>query len=430
MFTLSPIMPPIDCRQCLSPIYIRPIIGGKGMARARHGSFLFKRDESDNWWIKLRSAGKRVEKSLGTTDRAVAELLALPMIADHKARLLAARPTVGVTWQHEYEPGREHPGPDGGRIIATERELMYLDKTGRITIRGPNGGVGGLSFAVPAPGARPSLPVKNSDDAIFETYLQHKNITGHFEHEARNVWALYKTLTNSKPFKDADRDDGRKLVAHFEGRGLKSATIEKKIAWLKAAVNLAIKEGRLKFNPFSSVVPKRDDKVVRLPLDESDMKAIKSGLDRLDAADRVLLRVLATTGCRLSEAFEIDSEATEKGIRFCTVGHKTPQSLRRLPLPAGVLPHLPKVIKGPLFDGTEAAASKRLNRFLRDCGIADSRKVVHSLRHRAKDRLRAEGCPLDVQYELLGHETKTVASGYGRGSPVPLLRQWIDKIGF
>ena len=119
----------------------------------------------------------------------------------------------------------------------------------------PNGGVGGLSFVVPTPGTRPALAVKNSDDAIFETYLQHKNITGHFEHEARNVWALYKTLTNSKPLKDATRDDGRLLVAHFDGRGLKSATIEKKIAWLKAATNLAIKEGRLKFNPFSSVVP-------------------------------------------------------------------------------------------------------------------------------------------------------------------------------
>ena len=105
-----------------------------------------------------------------------------------------------------------------------------------------------------------------------------------------------------------------------------------------------------------------------MPLDDMDMKAIKSGLDRLD--------------------------------------------------------------KGRLFKGGEPAASKRLNRFLRDVGIADTRKVAHSLRHRAKDRLRAEGCPLDVQYELLGHETKTVASGYGHGSPVPLLRKWIDKIGF
>lgn len=61
--------------------------------------------------------------------------------------------------------------------------------------------------------------------------------------------------------------------------------------------------------------------------------------------------------------------------------------------------------------------------------ITDARKVIHSLRHRAQDRLRAAGCPEDVRWELLGHEKETVAAGYGEGSPVPLLRKWIDKIG-
>jgi hypothetical protein len=67
--------------------------------------------------------------------------------------------------------------------------------------------------------------------------------------------------------------------------------------------------------------------------------------------------------------------------------------------------------------------------FLDDIGITDPRKVIHSLRHRAQDRLRAGGCPEDVRWELLGHEKETVAAGYGEGSPVPLLRKWIDKIG-
>jgi len=75
-------------------------------------------------------------------------------------------------------------------------------------------------------------------------------------------------------------------------------------------------------------------------------------------------------------------------------------------------------------------ASKRLNRFLNDCGIVDPRNVIHSLRHRAQDRLRAAGCPTDVRYELLGHEKKTVAAGYGVGHPLTLLKKWVDKIGF
>jgi integrase len=144
----------------------------------------------------------------------------------------------------------------------------------------------------------------------------------------------------------------------------------------------------------------------------------------------VLFRLLATTGMRLSEAFEIDSDSKERGCRYVIVGKKTEQSLRRVPLPAGVLPHLPKAIKGPLFQGDARAASKRLTRFLNNCGIADRRKVVHSLRHRAQDRLRAAGCPEDCRWAILGHEEKTVAAGYGEGFPVPLLKQWIDKIGF
>jgi integrase len=421
------------------------------MARAKHGGYIFQRPGSENWWIKLRSPTGRVEKSLHTVVRREAEILALPLIAEHKAALLAARPRLLETWRFKLEPGL-HVSPDGGHIAATERELTHYDSAGGLVRTEPNGVpafqlVGAASLTLRSlaeafikadfgdgSGERPTVPTKNGDDAILETYLKHANITGYYEREARNVWVLYKQLTDSKPLKDADRDDGRKLVMHFEGEGLKSATIEKKIGWLNAAVNLAIKEGRLKFNPFASVVPKRDDKQRRLPLADADMKEIKRNFARLSVFDQLLFRLLASTGMRLSEAFEIDGEETERGCRYVIVGKKTEQSLRRVPLPAAVLPFVSKAIKGPLFASNDAdlsdAASKRLNRFLDDCGITDPRKVVHSLRHRAQDRLRAAGCPEDVRWALLGHEEKTVAAGYGEGFPVPMLKKWIDKIGF
>jgi len=152
------------------------------------------------------------------------------------------------------------------------------------------------------------------------------------------VWQLYKQLTDSKPLKDADRDDGRKLVKYFMDKGLKSATIEKKIAWLNAAVNLAIKESKLKFNPFAGIIPRLDDAERRLPLDDADMKVIRANLNRLDKSDQLLLRILAATGMRLAEAFGVDSEQTERRCRFVIVGTKTEQSPRRVPLPAAVLP--------------------------------------------------------------------------------------------
>jgi integrase len=399
--------------------------------------YLFLRNGSRNWQMKLQYPdGERVEMSLRTSDRAQAEILASRYIEQHKVRLFEAKPGIKVTWLHRFAPGQEHITPDGERIVADDRELIFLNDNGAIVRKEPNG-----EFAVALAPLREQKAVvrreeqrqrtaTSPDDALIETYLKHKNVTGYYEREARAVWALYKQLTNGKPLKDASRDDGRRLVNYYEKQDLKSATIQKKIGWLTAAVNLAIDEAKLKFNPFSSIVPERDDKQRRLPLSETDIRNVKQNLDRLDEADQLLFRVLAATGMRLSEAFEIDSEMKERGCRFIIVGSKTSQSLRRVPLPAAVLPFLPRKIEGPLFSGGPKAASKRLNRFLNDVGIGDRRKVVHSLRHRAQDRLRAAGCPEDCRWAILGHEEKTVAEGYGEGFPVPLLRRWINKIGF
>jgi integrase len=420
-------------------------------ARARHGSYIFQRAGSSNWYVKLRSPGEsRREISLRTSDKLEAEAKAGPMIGEHKAKLLAARPRIEQAWHHKLEPGREHVGPDGSRVLATERELFYIGHNGAITRTEPNGEPGWqissvprLGLFVPVPvqvkeGTRPTVPTKNGDDAILETYLNHRNITGYDRREAEAVWAVYKALTDNKPLKDATRDDGRKLVQRFKNEGNKTATINKKIGWVRAAVELAIdedKEGKWRFNPFRNVVPKSDDEQERLPLSDADMKECKRNLQKLSEPDQLLFRLLATTGMRLSEAFQIeDEEPEEKGHRFVIIGKKTKQSKRRVPFPAAVLPYLPKRITRRVFgDYTRAntqAASKRLNRFLNDCGIVDPRKVIHSLRHRAQDRLRASGAQKDMREALLGHETITVGESYGEGFPVLQLKRWIDKIGF
>jgi integrase len=412
--------------------------------------YLFKRPDSQNWCIRFRYPDSVIEKSLGTPDLKQAEILALPLIAQHKAALLALKPRIDATWRREYEPGL-HDALNGERVAATEAELRFYSPNGKLLRTAPNGGPAfqivnlqhriGISYVddrmVPIieEEAKKGSTVKTDDDPILETYLKHANITGYAEREAREVWALFKRLTNNKLLKNCDRDDGRLLVQFYDTQGLKTKTITKKIAWLNAAVNLAIKELRHKtINPFSSIVPKRKDSLRRMPLSEADMKAIKRNLSRLDKNDQLLIRLLASTGMRLSEAFEINTEANERGVRYCLVGHKTEQSLRRVPFPAAVLTYLPRKIAGPLFKRDAAdpadAASKRLNRFLRDCGISDPAKVIHSFRHRAQDRLRAAECPQDIRWAVLGHEEKTVAEGYGAGFPVTLLRKWIDKIGF
>ncbi len=420
------------------------------MPALRRRDYLFKRDGSQYWHVRFQDNGKSRAMSLKTTDRLAAEVAAQPYIAAHKQRLMARRPKLETAWVSQHAPGL-HTLDDGQRIFATERELHFLDASGATVRTEPNGGLAshlvnagpafdGLQTALMVgvdPGEffkeRPTLATKNADDALFETYIEQNKVTGPGEREARHVWSMFKTLSDNKPLKDCTRNDGRLLVKHFTEQGLKSASIRKKIMWVRAAVNLAIKDGLLTFNPFADLVPKPkgkvDDATKRKPLDVADMKLCADNLSKLSAADQLLFRVLACTGMRLGEAYQINSELIEEGCRYVVIGTKSAQSERRVPLPAAALPFLPDKITGPLFKGKPNDASKRLNTWLDDVGITDERKVVHSLRHRAQDRLRAVECPHDVRKALLGHDDVSIGEGYGEGFPVTVLRKWIDKIG-
>jgi hypothetical protein len=71
------------------------------MSSKRKRDYLFLRPGSQYWRVRLQANGRSVERSLGTTDRAQAEVLALPLIAEHKLRLLEARPRLQSGWVHE-----------------------------------------------------------------------------------------------------------------------------------------------------------------------------------------------------------------------------------------------------------------------------------------------------------------------------------------
>ena len=171
---------------------------------ARKVDYLFLRKGSRNWHLKFQYPGelaqrtgqKRIEISLGTPNRAEAEIIALPFIREHKLKLLQAWPDLGIKseWHHEFEPGREHIGPDGERIIATDKELIYLDAQGAIIRTAPNGefafqisSLGRQRATVRREEARRRTVNNNSEDGIIETYLKHANVSGYNEREARST---------------------------------------------------------------------------------------------------------------------------------------------------------------------------------------------------------------------------------------------------
>jgi integrase len=419
--------------------------------------YLFRRKGSNNLYVRLQPPGQKiVEKSLGTADVRLAEIAAMPLIREHKAFMYQRRPTVTPIWHRAYEPGLRII--DGEQAIVTERELQFLDNSGNVIRREPNGGPAELLTPAPSSGApsfkayddakRPTPAVKNGDDALLETYLAHKGINGYREREARDMWHIFKTVVG-KPLRDCTRDDGRAIVAYLEDQAdddepLKSATLRRRMVPLVAAVNLAIEESKHKgINPFVSVVPDRKDADECDAYDDNDMKIIRANLHKLSPNDQLLVRTVATTGMRRGEAFEIASEKIEDGIRYCTVGTKTDASYRRVPFPKDLLPpHLPKKITGPLFAGRKDAASKRLRKFLKDIGIInenDGRYIrpFHSFRHRAKKRLRRAVPDGELRNAIGGWTDGKKDSGvtYGtkdddKGYPMKMLKAAIDKIGF
>jgi integrase len=202
-------------------------------------------------------------------------------------------------------------------------------------------------------------------------------------------------------------------------------------------VNLAIKTRKLKIsNPFSHVSLPKDDGVEREPLSEAEMALVRDNLRKLSPHDQLLWKWLACTGMRLSEPFEIDRKYEENGVRYVIVGTKTRSSRRRVPIPTELLPA--ERIEGPLFKGNPETVAKRLRYFLKrlkishdpKAGTGNPAKVVHSLRHRAKDRLRSAHCSKDIQHHILGHDEVTVADGYGTGYPMDVLLPYVDKIGW
>lgn len=409
--------------------------------------YLFRR--GGTLYLKLQPPGQPVfEKSLGTSDVRKAELAAADLIKKHKqlmyARRLARLPQIHSAWVSAYPPGM-HDG-----FFATERELRDL-KTGKVI--GVNGGPAEILTPAPPDGpsfeaydeakARPVVATKNSDDDLLETYIRHSGLKGQREREARNIWHTFKLVAN-KPLAKCTRDDGRDIVEHLiEQAGgedkIKRATLRRKMVPLVALCNLAIAEGKLTLNPFNGVIGEQgEESDKRKRFTDDDMKIIRANMRRLSKSDQLLVRLLATTGMRRGEAFEIDREEKEDGIRFCVIGTKTPQSLRRIPFPKDLLPYLPKKIRGRLFAGRLDSASKRLRAWLTDIGITDPDKApAHSFRHRAKRRLINADVPTELIDAIGGWADgkKNAGDDYGKDEDnavfsIVKIKEAIDRIGF
>lgn len=92
-----------------------------------------------------------------------------------------------------------------------------------------------------------------------------------------------------------------------------------------------------------------------------------------------------------------------------------------------IFPHLTQ----NKFGGYSDTPSERWGKYLDDIGIADKKKVFHSFRKTANDRLKQSGVHVEARCQIVGHEFESINSQvYSEELQIKLLREHIEKLDY
>lgn len=212
----------------------------------------------------------------------------------------------------------------------------------------------------------------------------------------------------------------RPLVEKYQGdrlaEGKTPATVNRHVAFLRAALNHAVQMGEIPENPIRGVQMLREAPARRPVLTMEDE-------ERLLAACRPpwlasLVRILLATGCRLSEVLDarfgdVDFDRAVLVIRDSKAG-----TSREVPLPGAILEELRSrrgLPKAPIVAGEKgqpvsrySVASlwqKSIERAMRDHPGANLRGLrIHDLRHVFATRCVKAGMTVFELSKVLGHK--------------------------
>lgn len=277
---------------------------------------------------------------------------------------------------------------------------------------------------------------------LLQDWLRERKPAKTTESDAKGAIRYFEEVNGPLRYADITPQHVLDYKNHLINLDRKSQTKKKYWTLLHTIFNVACGNQKIKGSPFEGIpfnLP--DDSVTREDLSKSDLVTIFSNLEK-NKRDWWLFRLCLYTGARLNEAFQLDANDIRNDdgvvyINFTDQGEdqklKTKNSRRPVPvhkqlLSDGLLDIIPK--EGRLFtSGTKDAASKRLNRAIRQSGIMDKGKVVHSARHTFKSACRAAGLDEDTHDRLTGHKSSHVGRSYGTHS-VAALKVAIDKVKF
>ncbi|SLN29814.1 tyrosine-type recombinase/integrase [Ruegeria meonggei] len=272
--------------------------------------------------------------------------------------------------------------------------------------------------------------------------------------------ALRKSL-DDVTIESIDRLTARAFKDHLlglkkaNGKPLALKSCQREMIIVAAAYRHAVREleipaGRDPFERLSWPKEQVSSLDKNVPLPDSVVDAVQMTLEGGRSKDLPdMWRVLKGTGMRLGEACglrisDVDLKGETPSILITPNeinGIKNSNSDRYVPIASDSLREsLRARVEGrkgeePLFhsygrDGGPTAASAALMKAVRK-NTDDKRMKVHGLRHRASDKLRDAGAPVEVRHGYLGHSAQSVAENTygGRDARLREFARWGVKAG-
>ncbi|MCL7405017.1 tyrosine-type recombinase/integrase [Paradonghicola geojensis] len=254
------------------------------------------------------------------------------------------------------------------------------------------------------------------------------------------------SIAGDKEVANYKREDARMMVGQLHARGVKTATIRKRINSICAVLNYAYAELDIeRRNPFSRVVISGEGLDVKrrgtFTIDQ-----LREGYEETLASKstvRLLFPILGETGCRIGEivGLRLEDVDLEQGvIHIRPHSHrrlKTAGSERTLPLLGYADKAMREALRGsdgvfvfPQYyrpNGFVAThASNALNKWIkaRFGGL-----TAHSLRHTMRDRMRAVEAPLELIDQIGGWSSiGGVGTKYGKGYDLQQVKRWMEQV--
>jgi len=319
--------------------------------RTRGSGGILKLNRSPNWYITFYQNGKQLRESTGSASKAVAE---------------------GILRQRLSDIGKDIP-------VTTVKKLTYEQITDALMLEYKTQGRKSLRTTKEG---KPTLSDKKQVDDYFKGWL-------------------VKSITT---------DALRKFAAKRQEAGAANATVNRNLALIRAAMNLAKKERKLEHVPYFPMLSEKGNErqgFVEPPELESLLAVLPENLSPL-------ICFMYETGCRLGAAKKIEwSQVSFDGDR-AKIEVRGIQTKNGLPLKLVLSTELSASLRkmfrkeGPVFCSTNLrkAWAKATNE------IKQPDLLVHDLRRSGVRNLIRAGVTQDVAMKISGHRTIAVFKRY------------------